>query len=87
MWFGPLRSYLEGFLFESQKVVNGDVRIRISAGRALITGRRSQDSLYDEGLATYSDGDTFDRNAAAGFLKLYGLSYATVAKVRGQQKG
>ena len=86
LWFGPLRSYLEGFLYESQKVVNGDVRIRISAGRALITGRRSKDSLYDEGLATYSDGDTFDRNAAVGFLKLYGLSYATVAKVRGQQR-
>ena len=38
--------------------------------------------LYDEGLATYSEGDTFDRNAAEGFLELFGLSYRTVAQVR-----
>lgn len=81
LWFGPLRSCLDGFLQEAQKKVTGEVRIRISAGLARITGRRSPFSLYDEGLATYSDGDTFDRDAAAGFLKLYGLSYRTFAKV------
>ena len=82
LWFGPLRSYLDGFLREANAIVTGDVRIRISAGRALVTGRRSPFSLYDEGLATYSDGDTFDRTAAEGFMKLYGLSYATVARVQ-----
>ena len=81
LWFGPLRACLDGFLQEAQKKVTGEVRIRISAGLARITGRRSPFSLYDEGLATYSDGDTFDRDAAAGFLKLYGLSYRTFAKV------
>ena len=81
LWFGPLRACLDGFLNEAQKNVTGDVRIRISAGLARVTGRRSPFSLYDEGLATYSDGDTFDRDAAAGFLKLYGLSYRTFAKV------
>jgi argininosuccinate synthase len=82
-WFGPLRSCFDGFLLEAQKNVTGEVRIRISAGLARITGRRSPFSLYDEGLATYSDGDTFDRDAAAGFLKIYGLSYRTFAKVHG----
>lgn len=85
LWFGPLRQCLDGFFMESQRNLTGDVRIRISAGLARITGRRSPHSLYDEGLATYSDGDTFDRTAAEGFMKLYGLSYKTVAQVN--QKG
>ncbi len=81
-WFGPLRGCLQAFLDHSQQVITGEVRIRVSAGLARITGRRSPYSLYDEGLATYSEGDTFDRQAAAGFMELYGLSYRTVAEVR-----
>jgi argininosuccinate synthase len=86
LWFGPLRRCLDGFLLESQRHLDGDVRIRISAGLARITGRRSANSLYDEGLATYSEGDTFDRSAAEGFMKLYGLSYRTYATLH-QEKG
>ncbi len=81
-WFGPLRECMDAFILASQRTVTGEVRIRVSAGLARITGRRSPFSLYDEGLATYSDGDTFDRNAAEGFLKLYGLTYETFARVR-----
>jgi len=58
------------------------VRVRISAGLSRVTGRRSPYSLYDDGLATYSDGDTFDHTAAVGFLKLYGLNYRTWGRVR-----
>jgi argininosuccinate synthase len=47
-----------------------------------VVGRRSPYSLYDEGLATYSHGDTFDRSQAKGFLALYGLGLRTVAQVR-----
>ncbi len=77
LWFGPLREALQAFIDKTQERVTGDVRIRVSGGSALITGRRSPYSMYDEGLATYSDGDTFDHNAAAGFMALYGLSYRT----------
>ncbi len=82
LWFGPLRHAMQAFIASTQTNVTGDVRVRISAGLARITGRRSPYSLYDDGLATYSDGDTFDRQAAEGFLKLYGLSYATWGRVR-----
>lgn len=85
-WFGILRPSLDGFLAVSQKMVAGEVRIRISAGLAQVVGRRSPHSLYDEGLATYSDGDTFDRAAAEGFLKLYALPYQTIAKVQQKNK-
>ena len=81
-WFGPLRGCLDGFIAASQKPLTGDVRIRVSAGLARITGRRSPYSLYDKGLATYSEGDTFDPKSAAGFLDLYTLPFRTVASVR-----
>ncbi len=87
LWFGPLREALQAFVDQTQQTVSGEVRIRVSAGTARITGRRSPHSLYDMGLATYSHGDTFDRQAAEGFLKLYGLPYRTVAQVRRSQEG
>ncbi len=82
LWFGPLRQAMQAFVETTQRHLTGDVRVRISAGLAQITGRRSPFSLYDDGLATYSDGDTFDRSAAEGFLKLYGLSYRTWGRVQ-----
>jgi len=81
-WFSPLRECIDSFVAQSQETVTGEVRMRVSAGLARITGRRSPFSLYDDGLATYSEGDTFDRTAAEGFLKLFGLSVETVARVR-----
>ncbi len=85
LWFGPLRECLQAFVTESQRTVTGDVRVRVSAGLARITARRSPYSLYEDGLATYSEGDTFDRTTAKGFVDLYGLSYKTVAEKRRQQ--
>jgi argininosuccinate synthase len=81
-WYGPLRHCLQSFIERANQNLTGEVRIRVSAGLARITGRRSPFSLYDEGLATYSDGDTFKREHAEGFMELYGLSYKTVAAVR-----
>jgi len=84
-WFSPLREALQAFVEESQRTITGEVRIRVSAGLARITGRRSPFSLYEEGLATYHEGDTFDRTAAAGFMQIYGLPNKTVAERRRQQ--
>ncbi len=84
-WFSPLRRALQAFIEQTQQVVSGEVRLRLSGGLVRVTGRRSPCSLYDEGLATYSHGDTFDRSAAKGFIDLYALSYQTVARVQGHQ--
>jgi argininosuccinate synthase len=81
-WFGPLREALQAFVAETQQHVTGEVRVRLSAGLSRVVGRKSPRSLYDGGLATYSDGDTFDRTRAEGFLALYGLSYRTWGAVQ-----
>ncbi len=82
LWFGPLREAMQAFIDQTQEMMTGDVRLRLSAGLCRVTGRRSPFSLYDDGLATYSDGDTFDHSSAEGFMKLYGLSYRTWGRVR-----
>ena len=73
-WFSPLKKSLDVFVDDTQRYVSGDVRIVLHGGRATVTGRRSDASLYDFNLATYDTGDTFDQAAAKGFIEIYGLS-------------
>ncbi|MGH3681452.1 MAG: argininosuccinate synthase [Natronosporangium sp.] len=73
LWFSPLKQALDGFIEQSQRYVSGDVRLRLHGGRAVVTGRRSDASLYDFGLATYDTGDSFDQSLAKGFVTLWGL--------------
>jgi len=74
LWFSPLKRALDGFIAESQAHVSGDIRMTLHAGKAVVTGRRSDASLYDFNLATYDEGDTFDQSQAKGFIELFGLS-------------
>jgi len=52
----------------------------LHGGRAVVTGRRSDASLYDFNLATYDEGDTFDQSAARGFVQIHGLSSKLAAR-------
>ena len=58
----------------------------LHGGRATVTGRRSEESLYDFNLATYDTGDTFDQSLAKGFVQLWGLP-SRLAAARDQRKG
>jgi argininosuccinate synthase len=73
LWFSPLKSALDAFIDDTQKHVSGEVRLTLHGGRAVVTGRRSEASLYDFGMATYDTGDTFDQSLAKGFVQLWGL--------------
>ncbi len=73
LWFSPLKKALDTFIDESQRHVSGEVRMTLHGGRAVPTGRRSEASLYDFGLATYDEGDMFDQSLARGFVELWGL--------------
>lgn len=73
LWFSPLRKALNNFVDEVNESVSGDIRMTLHAGKATVTGRRSDASLYDYGLATYDSGDTFDQSLAHGFIELWGL--------------
>ncbi|HEX6501548.1 MAG TPA: argininosuccinate synthase [Micromonosporaceae bacterium] len=73
LWFSPLKNALDAFIADAQRHVSGEVRLMLHGGRATVTGRRSDASLYDFGLATYDSGDTFDQSLARGFVELWGL--------------
>ena len=73
LWFSALSRDLRTYTMSSQRVVSGDVRMRLDHGRAIVVGRRSPLSLYDKNLATYDEGDAFDHAAAVGFIEIFGL--------------
>ncbi|MGQ0744079.1 MAG: argininosuccinate synthase [Acidimicrobiales bacterium] len=79
MWFSPLKDAIDSFISSSQRWVTGEVRLALSAGSAIVAGRRSPLALYDHGLATYDASDTFRHGDAAGFVRLWGLGVATWA--------
>ncbi|MFF3644793.1 argininosuccinate synthase [Streptomyces sp. NPDC002564] len=80
LWFSPLKRALDGFVEEASRYVTGDIRMTLHGGRAVVTGRRSGQSLYDFHLATYDSGDTFDQSAAQGFIEIFGLSSKMAAR-------
>ena len=73
LWFSALHRDLRGYVASSQRVVSGEVRLRLDHGNAVLVGRRSPLSLYDKHLATYDEGDAFDHAAAVGFIEIFGL--------------
>lgn len=86
LWYSPLRSALDAFVDETQKVVSGKIRVKLHKGNHMVVGRQSENSLYNEELATYSKGDAFDHNAAVGFIKLWGLATKVYSEVHNKEK-
>lgn len=84
-WFSPLKHAMDSFLKTTQQCVTGIVRLKFYKGTCTVTGRQSDFSLYDYGLATYDAADTFNHKSAKGFIDLYGLSTRVWAKNRREQ--
>jgi argininosuccinate synthase len=73
LWFSGLKRSLDAFIDHTQQHVSGEIRLSLQGGRTVVTGRRSDESLYDFALATYDTGDTFDQSMAKGFIELWSL--------------
>ena len=73
LWFSPATEAIIAYIKETQKVVNGIAKVKLYKGHAQVVARQSANSLYDENLATYTSADSFDQDAAIGFIKLWGL--------------
>jgi len=89
-WFSPERKLLQVLIDESQKTVNGNVRIKLYKGTMMVVGRESKsDSLFDMRISTFDDdGGAYDQADAGGFIKLNALRLRIAANLAsGKQRG
>ncbi|TDW28982.1 argininosuccinate synthase [Cryobacterium psychrophilum] len=80
LWFSGLKRSLDVFIEDTQKYVSGDIRLKMHAGSAVVTGRSTTTGLYDFNLATYDTGDSFDQSMAKGFIELWSLPSKVAAR-------
>jgi argininosuccinate synthase len=72
-WWGTEREALDALVDRTQQRVTGSVRMKLYKGNAIIAGRQSPFSLYNEGLASFGDDGHYDHADAAGFIRLFSL--------------
>tara|TARA_B110000438_G_C15798374_1_gene643897 strand:+ start:1016 stop:2251 length:1236 start_codon:yes stop_codon:yes gene_type:complete len=85
-WFSPERKMLQVAIDHSQQWVNGNVRIKLYKGNVEVVGRESEDTLFDEAIATFEDDDgAYDQADAEGFIKLNALRLRTES-LRGKRQ-
>ena len=72
LWHDPLRRDLDKFIDETQKRVNGKVKLRMQNGSLRVIGRESEYSLYKNNTTSYGM-PSFDQSLAKGFVELWGL--------------
>jgi argininosuccinate synthase len=86
LWFTAYHQDLAAYVESSQRHVTGTVRVKLLKGKATVVGRKSPESLYSFGLATYEEGDEFDQSASVGFIHIWGLPMKTQALVQGVEQ-
>ncbi|MFK5912850.1 MAG: argininosuccinate synthase [Woeseiaceae bacterium] len=81
-WWSPEREALQALIDNTQKTVNGTVRIKLYKGNVSVAGRKSEkDSLFDENIASFEDdGGAYNQKDADGFIKLNALRLRIAAK-------
>jgi argininosuccinate synthase len=86
-WWSPERKMLQSMIDETQDVVNGTVRLKLYKGNVFVAGRQSEDSLFDEKIATFDDdAGAYDQKDAEGFIKLNALRLRIAAN-KGRNQG
>ena len=81
-WWSPERKALQALIDESQKPVNGAVRLKLYKGSVTVLGRRSPDSLFDESMATFEDDrGAYNQDDASGFIRLNALRLRLAARL------
>ena len=88
-WFSPERKLLQVLIDDSQKTVNGKVRVKLYKGTMMVVGRESKsDSLFDMKISTFDDdGGAYNQADAGGFIKLNALRLRIAANLRKGRKG
>ncbi len=81
-WFAPEREMLQAAIDNTQKFVNGSVRLKLYKGNVIVVGRSSELSLFNEEYSTFEEDEVYDQKDAAGFIKLNALRFIIEGKAR-----
>ena len=79
-WFSPLFDSLTAFFDSVQEVVNGEITLELYKGNVKTLSRVSENSLYNEELATYTEKDAFNHKDAEGFINITSLPHEVITK-------
>jgi argininosuccinate synthase len=86
LWFTPLRESLDAFFAKTEENTTGSVKLALYKGNLSFVSRKSDTSLYNVDLSSFTMGSSYDQKDAAGFIKILGLPARVRAQVLGQQK-
>ena len=81
-WFHPLREAISAFVDDTQKVVTGEVKMKLYKGNCTPAGTTSPFSLYDEEIATFEEDDVYNQAEAGGFINCFGLPMKVNAQMK-----
>jgi len=74
LWYSDLKNAFDKFIDYTQQNVTGTVKLKLYKGNCIVTGRKSEYSLYDKSIATFSKDEFYNHKDAEGFINLFGLS-------------
>ncbi|RUM56367.1 MAG: argininosuccinate synthase [Nautilia sp.] len=74
-WFSPERKALQALIDNTQKNVNGVVRLKLYKGNVEVVGRRSENSLFNAAYSTFEEDEVYNQKDAEGFIKLNALRF------------
>jgi len=86
-WFTTLRRALDSFIETIQERVTGTVRVKLFKGSCTVVGRKSENTLYREDLATFEKGELYDQKDAGGFINCFGLPLMVQGLLERKSKG
>ncbi|WP_353432071.1 argininosuccinate synthase [Polynucleobacter sp. MWH-UH23A] len=74
LWWSPERIALQTLIDHTQQMVNGVVRLKLYKGSVSVISRDSENTLFDQTIATFDDdGGAYNQADAGGFIKLNAL--------------
>jgi len=86
-WFAPEREMLQAAIDNTQKYVEGTVRLKLYKGSIMVVGRSSKMSLFNEEYSTFEEDEVYNQKDAEGFIKLNALRFIIEGKAHNRNRG
>lgn len=86
LWFDPIMNHLDSFIESMNEKVSGTVKLKLYKGSVQVTGRESENAIYDHKLASYEAGETFNQEASPGFIQLHSLQTKLSNEINGGEE-